>query len=500
MTDVSSKPVTRMQSKVYASRRGRSPRDLKGMANAHLVMKRLKRGLPLRKALRPGASYAGFHSHCELFPKWAAEAKALIERNAVAGQLKQLENFGVNRKRAQTHCSRGHEFTTENTRLRTRSGHLNRECKRCERERQESRGAPLRPRAMLKAVKAMQRGVRFAGLRKIIDVSAFYRTIRQVPHFAAVHRVWLAKASKEETDQAASAFLEDFKRKPQRRRSPKDPRGLPNPEQVMEKLEAGLPLRIALRDTKRAGYQGFRSHCIIDPDWGARAKDLVEKNAEAGRILKLTNLGVFRKRALTHCPRGHEYTPENTRVQVGQHGGRSCWACLNLRSQKTGPLFTGEVREKTIEGMRRGLRLHSLMKICKDFNKFYRTVARDSEFGAVHKTWAAGGRDRLIRAMTKTKQQNRFNGLLALLPTYMTTDAKIEIINMIYDAHLARRYKGKQFGITKAKCQIKSFIADYYRNNPVNAYGDIKTPWSLDAQIGNDTNTRLIDTISEGLW
>lgn len=32
------------------------------------------------------------------------------------------------------------------------------------------------------------------------------------------------------------------------------------------------------------------------------------------------------------------------------------------------------------------------------------------------------------------------------------------------------------------------------------AYGDIKTPWSLDAPIGHDTGTRLVETVSEGLW
>jgi hypothetical protein len=353
---------------------------------------------------------------------------------------------------------------------------------------------------MLKVIKAMQQGVRFAALRKIVDLNAFYRTIRLVPDFAAVHHVWSTKGSNDRMERAVAAFHENRKPRPKKRRNPKDPRGLPHPELVMEKLEAGQPLRTALRDTKWAGYQGFRSQCLIDPEWGAKANELVEKNAEAGRILKLTNLGVFRKRALRHCPRGHEYTPENTRVQKGQHGGRSCWACLNLRSQQIGPLFKAEVRAKTIEGMKRGLRLKSLLKICKDLNKFYRTVSRDPEFAAVHKAWAAGGRARLIRAMTKTKQQNRFNEILALLPAHMMMDAKIEIINMVYDAHVSRRYKGKPFGITKAAGRIKEFVADYYRDNPVKAYGDIKTPWSLDAPIGHDTDTRLIDTVSEGLW
>ncbi len=78
--------------------------------------------------------------------------------------------------------------------------------------------------------------------------------------------------------------------------------------------------------------------------------------------------------------------------------------------------------------MKRGLRLQSLLKIIKDLNKFYRTVSRDPEFAAAHRAWAAGGRARLVKAMTKTKQQNRFNEILALLPAYMNMDVKIEII------------------------------------------------------------------------
>lgn len=35
------------------------------------------------------------------------------------------------------------------------------------------------------------------------------------------------------------------------------------------------------------------------------------------------------KQKATHCPRGHEYTPENTRV--ASHGGRNCRTCERAR-------------------------------------------------------------------------------------------------------------------------------------------------------------------------
>lgn len=36
----------------------------------------------------------------------------------------------------------------------------------------------------------------------------------------------------------------------------------------------------------------------------------------------------------THCPKGHPYSPENTRRQRTRNGGRVCIACQNERSTK----------------------------------------------------------------------------------------------------------------------------------------------------------------------
>lgn len=39
-----------------------------------------------------------------------------------------------------------------------------------------------------------------------------------------------------------------------------------------------------------------------------------------------------RNKAKTHCPHGHEYTPENTRIE--KNGGRSCRKCKAIREQQ----------------------------------------------------------------------------------------------------------------------------------------------------------------------
>ena len=48
------------------------------------------------------------------------------------------------------------------------------------------------------------------------------------------------------------------------------------------------------------------------------ARDMIAKGRDTSQQ---------RHRAKTHCPHGHEYTPENTRI--GHDGGRDCRACLN---------------------------------------------------------------------------------------------------------------------------------------------------------------------------
>lgn len=49
------------------------------------------------------------------------------------------------------------------------------------------------------------------------------------------------------------------------------------------------------------------------------------ENAASDRQHRPGNPGL----RVTHCPRGHEYTPENTRV--ASHGGRNCRECEHAR-------------------------------------------------------------------------------------------------------------------------------------------------------------------------
>lgn len=52
---------------------------------------------------------------------------------------------------------------------------------------------------------------------------------------------------------------------------------------------------------------------------------------EHGTIAKGNAAAAAKKRAATHCRRGHEFTPENTRIQSGN---RLCRACVALRTRQ----------------------------------------------------------------------------------------------------------------------------------------------------------------------
>jgi hypothetical protein len=55
----------------------------------------------------------------------------------------------------------------------------------------------------------------------------------------------------------------------------------------------------------------------------------VREHLRRGRTFQAANA------AKTHCPRGHEYTPENTRLTAGKHGGRECLTCRRERKARS---------------------------------------------------------------------------------------------------------------------------------------------------------------------
>jgi hypothetical protein len=70
-----------------------------------------------------------------------------------------------------------------------------------------------------------------------------------------------------------------------------------------------------------------RTRCCVNPD---------HLEPVTARMNSQRGLGGARNAAKTHCPKGHEYTPENTRVQRrGDVEMRSCRACERDSARKT---------------------------------------------------------------------------------------------------------------------------------------------------------------------
>jgi hypothetical protein len=111
------------------------------------MMTTLREGQTLRKfGVKAPRLEAYFLAH----PRYAEEARPLIEANAAAAQLRKAAG-----KRSRIQCSRGHTFALETTRYRKDRNDLRRECKVCERER-AAHGNVIKPgsaeqvRALLK--------------------------------------------------------------------------------------------------------------------------------------------------------------------------------------------------------------------------------------------------------------------------------------------------------------------------------------------------------------
>lgn len=143
-------------------------------------------------------SFGRFKKHCELNPGWAAEAWRISTINANL-------NKGA-KKRAMTHCFRGHSLAGAPVR-RDKKGYLHRECVECDRIYQ---GSIIKPDALIAVTAALTDGATInqvirgapkgGGPRnsrlQLTNVKSFYRYRRENPAFDSFvltciqNRVW----------------------------------------------------------------------------------------------------------------------------------------------------------------------------------------------------------------------------------------------------------------------------------------------------------------------
>jgi hypothetical protein len=282
------------------------------------------------------------------------------------------------------------------------------------------------------------------------------------------------------------------------------------PELFMERLRAGMTVPAIIRGKLPNGtrikghssYRAYREHVKAFPEWGKEAEALASKNAEAARFRKGVNL---RRSDPTRCAKGHDLTiPENVRRNARYPDSRypghiECKVCLRENAKFTGKLMSPELRAKVMKAMARKVGTETIKKICH-LDIFYRQRRRDPEFAAAAEQWLVGFRQRGGKKTSATCGKRRYGKIDAVVPKKLPGDVRLEIISMIFEALSKRSYQGKRFYLTQLADNMKHFIADYYKQNPVKAYGKIDSPWSLNAPVSYDSDTKLIDTVSKGLW
>lgn len=83
--------------------------------------------------------------------------------------------------------------------------------------------------------------------------------------------------------------------------------------------------------------------CHVDGDPGNNRPENLRYGSRSENVRDQVNHGVHNNARKTHCPKGHEYTPENTGPKAG--GGRRCKTCAREWSKRSYHrddfLFTG---------------------------------------------------------------------------------------------------------------------------------------------------------------
>jgi hypothetical protein len=265
---------------------------------------------------------------------------------------------------------------------------------------------------------------------------------------------------------------------------------------VMSRLEAGITKRKAF--DRLGGLRLFKIYCDQNPDWAKRANALIERNAEAARWRKGA-----KHRDRTHCKRGHPFADENNVVMVKREYGRmyyrTCRMCIQEREKNWPNRLTDEQMNIVTKGMQRKMTIDRIRKLV-DIRRIYKERKLNPEFEKLYQAWLAGFRERAAAKVVKTCKTRRYTKIDAMIPKKYTGDMRLELINMIYVALSKRAYRGKDFFLTNLASNLKHFVSDYYKHNPVNAYGKIDSPWSLDAPVSYENDTKLVDTVSRGLW
>lgn len=477
---------------------------------ATTFMARLEGGEALRTIIggfggKSICSRKAFFKHCELHPKWGEKALALAATNAKLRVVEGAKQHAASR----THCHFGHALTPDNVTIDERNPWRHRECKTC-RAKWEKGGRfsaqqiseyakDLKTPFTSPVDKSIESDKHYQVCRrceKDLPLSDFYpaahgkvsRFCKPCAHAVAAGQVFTMNSTE------AAIFL--------------------------DRLEAGETLRIL---TSHRGSicsrKAFLRHCEQHPDWGKKAQALADRNA----LIAFNKRGNRKSFAFrTHCTKGHPLTPDNVGFKMS-NGTRYCKVC-NSENVARGKIMTPEQDRAIRNAILTNMRISDIIKpvagrkaICSYGT--YRTARRQNpefnRFIVEHciEVPRGGASRRLITddealqfASTPSRrvvddipvyvaEPGDYEWLYGLTPRYLTKSDRDMIVSDLWFELSERRLRRED-----APTRVKDLIKKHNRENPSHAYGDIRSPLSLDAPAYLDGTMLRGETVSESLW
>lgn len=420
-------------------------------------MARLEAGEAIRTLAGGGASSIcskeAFLKHCELYPAWGAKALALAKANS---KSRILEGVFKRMVEGRTTCNNGHPLSEANiARMHETRKWDHRWCETCVR--------------------------RWRGVGRYLAEDA---GVIEPPQIEAP--LSLSKGSRFVT-------ADDV-------------------ELIEEWLNKGVSLRKLLSYYDIWRLKLYRKN---NPAWEAKFKPVIIRNS------KLAVAIGSRKLRKTHCKYGHELTEENTHINAVS-GFRACAACHRAfngapvtpqmiqnveRGLLTGMSFTDLTR--SVGGSRSiisGKQLRNLRISRPDINERFALAARNP---ATVRSFASAGTVAPFKGSLASTSEDfvrndielyvprdgDYEWLFSLTPRYLSRNARDIIVSDIFLELSERRVD--RAGVPAC---AKRIIAAYSKDNPLKAYGDIRTPLPLDAPAYLDGTMSRVEIVSESLW
>lgn len=219
----------------------------------------------------------------------------------------------------------------------------------------------------------------------------------------------------------------------------------------------------------------------------------------------------------SHCRHGHPFSQENTYYNA--RGWPECRACRNAAAERYAKRQASvppskEKIQALLSGLNEGRTICSLTE--ERYSHGEPVVMRRNRYNAIlvafpklgraikrlaKKNWYARNLDAIHQRLASTRSSEHeplsddaykiVVAATAWIPDY----ARIEVQSMIFEDLLARR-----LSLGQVRGKSRQFLSLYYKQNSkyVPVIGGVMQ--SLDQQVYEDGPTRLVDTVTHGLW